>query len=57
MTVGAVVTASAMAAQPCTMTTVIVNGVAYYHCGPTWYTHAYHEDQVVYVVVNPPPGH
>jgi hypothetical protein len=57
LTIGAVLSASDFADQPCTPTTVVVEGVTYYRCDSTWYTRAYQGGDVTYVVVGPPPGY
>lgn len=44
-------------ALPCTPTSVVVGGVAYYRCGNDWYSRGQSGDGVTYVVVDPPPGH
>jgi cysteinyl-tRNA synthetase len=41
----------------CTTTTVIVSGVTYYQCGPTWYQRAYAGGSTTYVVINAPSGY
>lgn len=55
--IGTVVTASTFATLPCTPTTVVVGGVTYYQCGPTWYSQAYSGGDVTYVVVEAPRGY
>ena len=55
--VGASLTYAAFSALTCNTTTVIVSGVTYYQCGPTWYNRAYAGGSVTYVVVNAPPGY
>jgi hypothetical protein len=55
--VGATVTAATFRALTCASRTVVVNGVSYYNCGPTWYNRAYSGGSVTYVVVNTPPGY
>lgn len=57
LTVGAILSAPAYAAQSCTPTSVIVGGTTYYRCGPTWYNKVYHGGEVNYIVVSPPPGY
>jgi hypothetical protein len=42
---------------PCTPATVVVGGTTYYQCGSTWYIHAYSGGDVIYTIVNPPPGY
>jgi uncharacterized membrane protein len=44
-------------ALPCAGTAMIVNGVAYYQCGTTWYNRGYQGDTVVYIISSPPPGY
>jgi hypothetical protein len=34
--------------------TQVINGIAYSHCGSSWYRPQYAGSQVTYVVVNPP---
>lgn len=55
--VGTALTVSAFNSMTCNPTTVYVNGVAYYQCGATWYNQAYQQGDVVYVVVDAPPGY
>ncbi len=55
--VGTALTVSAFNSMTCNPTTVYVNGVAYYQCGSTWYNQAYQQGDVVYVVVDTPPGY
>lgn len=54
---GTALTISAFNSMTCNPTTVYVNGVAYYQCGSTWYNQAYQQGDVVYVVVDTPPGY
>jgi hypothetical protein len=63
--VGTAVTMSTMqamttpsAAQPaaCTMSSVTVGDVNYYHCGPSWFQKAYVQGEMSYVAVAAPPG-
>jgi len=42
---------------PCTPATVVVGGTTYYQCGSTWCIHAYSGGDVIYTIVNPPPGY
>lgn len=55
--IGSFINAASYSALPCTTTTVYVDGVTYYRCGPNWYTRGYRGGEVVYVVVAPPPGY
>lgn len=55
--VGTALTVSAFNSMTCNPTTVYVSGVAYYQCGSTWYNQAYQQGDVVYVVVDTPPGY
>ena len=55
--VGTALTVSAFNSMTCNPTTVYANGVAYYQCGSTWYNQAYQQGDVVYVVVDTPPGY
>ncbi|MGH7891620.1 MAG: hypothetical protein ACREN0_05060, partial [Thermodesulfobacteriota bacterium] len=55
--VGTALTYSAFNSMTCNPTTVYANGVAYYQCGSTWYNQAYQQGDVVYVVVDTPPGY
>jgi hypothetical protein len=58
MAIGSMATASQVQTQAqsagCTMTNVVVNGVTYAQCGPTWYQPVYDNGQVAYQVVSPP---
>ncbi len=47
-------TMAAFRALSCASSAIVVDGVTYYHCGPTWYSRAYTGGNVTYVVVNPP---
>jgi hypothetical protein len=55
--VGASLTAATFRSLTCTPTTVIVGGVSYYQCGPTWYQRAYSGTSMTYVVINAPSGY
>jgi hypothetical protein len=44
-------------ALPCAPTTLEVQGVTYYLCGDNWYIRGYSGGNIVYVVVDPPPGY
>jgi hypothetical protein len=55
--VGASLTAATFRSLTCASRTVVVNGVSYYNCGPTWYNRAYSGGSVTYVVVNTPAGY
>jgi len=55
--VGASLTAATFRSLTCTPTTLIVNGVGYYQCGPTWYQRAYSGGSTTYVVINAPSGY
>jgi hypothetical protein len=55
--VGASLTAATFRALTCASRTVVVNGVSYYNCGPTWYNRAYSGGSTTYVVVNAPAGY
>ena len=55
--VGASIAAATFRSLTCTTTTVVVNGVTYYNCGPTWYNRGYGGGSVTYVVVNAPSGY
>jgi hypothetical protein len=55
--VGASITAAAFRSLTCATSSVVVNGVTYYNCGPTWYRRGYGGGSVTYVVVNAPPGY
>lgn len=55
--VGTALTVSVFNSMTCSPTTVYANGVAYYQCGSTWYNQAYQQGDVVYVVVDTPPGY
>ncbi len=52
--VGMSLTMAAFRALSCASSAIVVDGVTYYHCGPTWYSRAYTDGNVTYVVVNPP---
>ena len=54
--VGASLTAATFRTLTCASRTVVVNGVTYYNCGPTWYSRAYTGGSVTYVVVTAPSG-
>jgi hypothetical protein len=56
VTVGvtAAVIGAAYASLPPGCTSVVVGGVAYQHCGPTWYQPQYVGTQIEYIVVAPP---
>jgi hypothetical protein len=51
------ITASAFRSLNCARETVIVNGVAYYRCGTTWYNQAYSGGSITYVIVTAPQGY
>ena len=51
------ITAAAFRSLNCASTRVIVNGVAYYRCGTTWYNQGYQDGSVTYVIVTAPPGY
>jgi hypothetical protein len=51
------VSVTAVATLPCTAAAIQVQGVAFYQCGPSWYTRAYISGNVSYVVSTPPPGY
>jgi hypothetical protein len=55
--VGASLTAATFRALTCTPSTVIVGGVSYYQCGPTWYQRAYSGGSTTYVIINAPSGY
>ena len=55
--VGASLTTAAFVALTCTSRTVIVNGITYYNCGPTWYNRVYAGGNVTMVVVTTPHGY
>jgi hypothetical protein len=55
--VGASLTVASFRALTCASRTVVVNGISYYGCGPTWYNRAYSGGAVTYVVVTAPPGY
>lgn len=55
--VGTALTISAINSLSCSMTTVYVGGVTYYQCGSYWYNQAYRSGEVVYIVVDAPPGY
>ena len=55
--VGATLTAATVRALTCTTTTVVVGGVTYYSCGPTWYKRGYSGGSVIYIVINAPAGY
>ena len=55
-TMQAMTTPSASQPAACTMTSVTVSGVNYYHCGPSWFQKAYVQGEMSYVAVAPPPG-
>ena len=50
----AVVVGATVASLPPSCTSVVVNGVAYQHCGPNWYQPQYVGTQVQYIVVTAP---
>ena len=50
----AAVVGSTVRTLPPSCTSVVVGGVAYQQCGPTWYQPHYAGSNVTYVVVNPP---
>jgi hypothetical protein len=52
--VTAAVVGSVVHTLPPSCSGVVVNGVAYQQCGPTWYQPAYAGTTVNYTVVNPP---
>ncbi len=54
--VGMSLTMAAFRALSCASSAIVVDGVTYYNCGPTWYSRAYTGGNVTYVVVNPPAG-
>jgi len=42
----------------CSSATVIVaEGYTYYHCESYWFSRSYYSGEVVYTVVDTPPGH
>lgn len=50
----ALVVGATVAALPVGCSSTVVNGIAYQHCGSTWYQPQYAGTTVQYVVVNPP---
>jgi hypothetical protein len=46
-----------VAVLPCSATAVAVASATYYRCGYTWYSPAYVNGSVAYVVTNAPPGY
>jgi hypothetical protein len=50
----ALVVGTTVAALPPSCSSVMVAGVVYQQCGPTWYQPQYVGPTVQYVVVNPP---
>jgi hypothetical protein len=58
VTAAAVVTAAVVGSivnsVPLSCSSVIVNGLAYQHCGSTWYQPQFSGTTTTYVVVNPP---
>jgi hypothetical protein len=54
--VGAAASSNYVSSVPC-KTTVVVNGSTYYHCSSNWYSRGYEGDDVVYIIVSPPPGY
>ena len=57
ISIGTALTVNAINSLSCAMNTVYVGGVSYYGCGGSWYNRGYQSGNVVYVVVNPPPGY
>jgi hypothetical protein len=55
-TMQAMTTPTATQPAACTMTSVKVNDVNYYHCGPSWFQKAYVNGEMSYVAVAAPPG-
>jgi hypothetical protein len=55
--VGVALTTASFRALTCASRTVVIGGISYYNCGPTWYNRAYSGGNVTYVVVNAPPGY
>ncbi len=55
--VGARIAATTFRALTCQSTTIIVNGIAYYSCGGSWYTRQVSGTTVTYVVVTAPAGY
>jgi hypothetical protein len=55
--VGASLTMAVFSSLTCTTTIVVVSGMTYYNCGPTWYNRAYSGGSVTYVVVGTPAGY
>ena len=54
---GVAITASTMAKSSCTMTSISFRGDAYYRCGSNWYQKGMQGTDVVYIVVQAPPGY
>ena len=55
-TMHALTTPTATEPAPCSMTSVDVGGVNYYHCAPNWFQKAYVQGEMAYVAVATPPG-
>jgi hypothetical protein len=50
----AVVVGATVASLPPSCSSIVVNGIAYQHCGPNWYQPQYVGTQVQYIVVTAP---
>ncbi len=50
----AVAIGATFASLPSGCTSLVINGLTYYHCGGTYYQAAYDGPNIVYVVVDPP---
>ena len=55
--VGSTVSESKYEELSCTPEKVEVEGISYVKCGENWYMPTYKGGEIVYVVVNPPPGY